>query len=46
MNDFGTHLSDLKVTKLPKRDPIYLVPTIKWEPLIQSLQTFVGIFPL
>ena len=35
----------VKVTKLPKRDTIYLVPTIKWEPLIQSLQNFVGISP-
>ena len=36
----------VKVTKLPKRDVIYLVPTIKWELLIQSLQSLVGIFPL
>ena len=27
----------VKVTKLPKRDAIYLVATIKWEPLIISL---------
>ena len=32
----------VKVTNLPKRDAIYLVPTIKWEPLIQSLQNLVG----
>ena len=36
----------VKVTKLPKRDAIYLVPTIKWEPLIQSLQNVVGWFPV
>ena len=37
----------VKVTKLPKRDAIYLVPNkIKWEPLIQSLQNLVGIPPL
>ena len=36
----------VKVTKLPKRDAIYLVPTIKWEPLIHSLQNIVGISPL
>ena len=35
----------VKITKLPKRDAIYLVPTIKWEPLIQSLQNLVGISP-
>ena len=35
----------VKVTKLPKRDSIYFVPTIKWEPLIQSLQNLVVIFP-
>ena len=35
----------VKVTKLPKRDVIYLVPTIKSEPLIQSLQNLVGISP-
>ena len=34
-----------KVTKLPNRDAIYLVPMIKWEPLIQSLQIIVGISP-
>ena len=33
----------VKVTKLPKRDAIYLVPTMEWEPLIQSLQNWVGI---
>ena len=33
------------VIKLPKRDRIYLVPTIKWEPLIQSLQNLIGIPP-
>ena len=33
----------VKVTKLLKRDAIYVVPTIKWEPLIQSLQNRVGI---
>ena len=27
----------VKVIKLPKRNAIYLVPTVKWEPLIQSL---------
>ena len=32
----------VKVTKLPKRDTIYLVPTIKWEQLIQSLQNWLG----
>ena len=31
----------VKVTKLPKRDAIDLVPTIKWEPLVQSLQNLV-----
>ena len=36
----------VKVTKLPKRDAIYLVPTLKWEQLIQSLQNLVGISPL
>ena len=36
----------VKVTKLPKRDAIYHVPTIKWEPLIQSIQNLVGISPL
>ena len=35
----------VKVTKLPKRDVIYLVHTIKWEALIQSLQNLVGISP-
>ena len=35
----------VKVTKLPKRDAIYIVPMIKWEPLIQSLQILVGIYP-
>ena len=35
----------VKVTKLTKRDAIYLVPTIKWEPLIQLLQNLVGISP-
>ena len=35
----------VKVTKLPKRDTIYLVHTIKWEPLIQLLQNLVGISP-
>ena len=28
----------VEVTKLPKRDVIYLLPTIKWELLIQSLE--------
>ena len=32
--------------KLPKRDRFYLVPTIKWEPLIQSPQNMVGKSPL
>ena len=36
----------VKVTKLPKWDRIYLVATVKWESLIQSLQNLVGIFPL
>ena len=36
----------VKVIKLPKRDAIYLVPRIKWEPFIQSLQNLVGITPL
>ena len=36
----------VKVTKLLKWDRIYLVLKIKWEPLIQSLQNLVGIFPL
>ena len=35
----------VKVTKLPKRDRIYLVSMIKREPLIQSLQNLVGISP-
>ena len=35
----------VKVTKLPKRNAIYLVPTVKCEPLIQSLQNMAGIFP-
>ena len=35
----------VKVTKLPKRDTIYLVPTIKWEQLVQSLQNILGISP-
>ena len=33
----------VKATKLPKWDAIYLVPTIKQEPLIQLLQNLVGI---
>ena len=36
----------VKVTKLPKWDAIYLVPMIKWEQLVQSLQNFVGISAL
>ena len=28
----------VKATKLPKQNVIYLVRTVKWEPLIQSLQ--------
>ena len=36
----------VNVTKLPKQGRIYLVPTIKWEPLIQSLQNLVGIITL
>ena len=36
----------IKVTKLPKRDPIYFVPTIKWEPLIQSIHNWTDIPPL
>ena len=35
----------VKVNKLPKQDTIYLVPMIKWEPLIQSLQNSIGISP-
>ena len=35
----------VKVIKLPKRDAIYLVPTVKWERLIQSLHNLVGICP-
>ena len=35
----------VKVTKLPKRNAMYIVPTIKWEPLIQLLQNIVGISP-
>ena len=31
----------VKVTKLPKRHTIYLIPMIKWELLIQSLQKLV-----
>ena len=33
----------VKVTKLMNREVIYLVPMIKWEPQIQSLQNLVGI---
>ena len=33
----------VKVTKLPKRNTVYFVPRVKWEPLIQSLQNLVGI---
>ena len=33
-------------TKLPKRDAIYLVPAIKWEPATQPLQNLVDVFPL
>ena len=36
----------VKVTKLSKRDPIYLIIMIKWEPLVQSLQNLIGISPL
>ena len=35
----------VKVTKRPKRNAINLVPTIKWEPLIQWLQNLVDISP-
>ena len=35
----------VKDTKLPKRDIIYLVPMIKWEPLIQLVQSLVGNTP-
>ena len=31
----------VKVTKLPKLNAIYLVPMVKWELLIQSLQNLV-----
>ena len=30
----------VKVTKLPKRNAIYFVPTVKWEPLTQILSKF------
>ena len=36
----------LKVTKLPKRDRIWIVPKIKWEPLTNRYKKLVGIFPL
>ena len=36
----------VKDTKLPKRNIIYLVPMIKWEPLIQLVQNLVGNPPL
>ena len=32
---FGTHLGYLGQGQLPKQDAIYLVPMMKWEPLIQ-----------
>ena len=35
----------VKVTKLPKRNAIYHVPMVKWEPFIQSLEKSVGISP-
>ena len=35
----------VKVTKILKREVIYFVPMIKWEPLIRSLQNFIVISP-
>ena len=53
-NFYKPHMVDLWVwenflaiiTKPPKRDAIYFVPTIKWGLLIHSLQNLVGISPL
>ena len=36
----------VKVTKLTKRNAIYLVPTVESEPLLQLLQNLVGTPPL
>ena len=42
---FGTHFGDLG-SRLLSYQSGTLVPMVKWEPLIQSLQNLVGIFPL
>ena len=36
----------VKVTKLPKRNAIYIVPTVKWEPLLQSLDRYIPLIML